>query len=224
VKRRLMRPCLAAAIIVLSTLAMHSCGGKAPEVAAVEWRIEARPLDKGASFESLSVFASIKDEDGLDNIDELWIVNDDAALAWKLTNADWIRTSEGDDNWMGGSALASPEFGPLPRGDYRLISVDAAGQRAEMAFRVSGSFPSRDAPSVSFSGDTLSIRSDWPETLALAFDATGTLLASPAAPKGRVSLVMALGQDIASRAAAVGAYGYDPSIKMGAFSPRVKTR
>jgi hypothetical protein len=221
-----MQKLRAAAIALLAAMATVSCGSKPPEVAAVEWRIESRPIDRGAAYESLSAFGSIKDEDGIDNIVELWVVNDAAALAWKLTSADWTKTSEGGDNWMGGSALATPELAPLPRGGYRLIAIDSAGQRAELPFTVAGSFPEKKAPTLSYSAKDarLAIRSDWPETLALAFDATGALLASPAAPKQSSTLAEAFGPDIAARAASVGAYGYEPALRMGAFSSREKTR
>jgi hypothetical protein len=218
------RPLRAAAIALSSALALASCGSKPPEVAAVEWRLESRPAEKGSSFESLSAFGSIKDEDGIDNIVELWIVNDAEALAWKLTNAEWTKASEGGDNWIGGSALAMPELGSLPRGEYKLIAIDAAGQRAELAFAVAGSFPSRSAPTLSYAKDRLAIRSDWPETLILAFDATGALLASVAAPQGSATPAEAFGQSIAPRAEWACAYGYEPALKMGAFSTRIKTR
>jgi hypothetical protein len=219
-----MRSLLAAATALASALALASCGSKPPEVAAVEWRVESRPAEKGGAFESLSVFGSIKDEDGLDNIVELWIVNDAEALAWKLTSAEWTKASEGGDNWIGGSALAMPMLGPPPRGAYKLIAVDAAGQRAELAFNVAGTFPSRAAPTLSYSKDKLAIRSDWPETLALAFDATGALLASVPAPRESATPAEAFGQSIAPRAEWACAYGYEPSLKMGAFSTRIKTR
>jgi len=233
-----VRPRLSAAAATATALAAAltalSCGSKPPEVAAVEWRIESRPSVKApaasgaaantAAYESLSVFGSIKDEDGLDNIAELWVVNDAEALAWKLTNADWTKAAEGGDNWIGGSALALPDLSPLPRGAYRLIAIDAAGQRAEMAFSVSGPFPSRSAPSASYSKDKLAIRSVWPETLALAFDAADALIASVPAPKHDAGLTEVFGPPIADRTASVCAYGYEPTLRMGAFSARIKTR
>jgi hypothetical protein len=233
-----MRPRLATAattvVALAAALTVLSCGSKPPEVAAVEWRIESRPLLKapaaagsaasGGSYESLSVFGSIKDEDGLDNIEELWIVNDAEALAWKLTNAEWTKAAEGGDNWIGGSALAQPDLSPLPRGEYKLIAIDAAGQRAELAFAVSGAFPARTAPSASLVKGKLAVRSDWPETLVLAFDAADALLASVPAGKEGASLAEILGQAFADRAATVCAYGYEPALKMGAFSARIKAR
>jgi hypothetical protein len=216
----------AAIALGASAPALVSCGGKLPRVAAVEWRLESRPGANGTAYESLSVFGSIKDEDGLDNIEEIWVVNDASALAWKLTNAEWTKASEGTEDWIGGSSLATAELAPLPRGDYRLVAIDASGQRAEMAFAVAGDFPDKKAPSVSYSiGDgSLAIRSDWTENLVLAFDAAGALLSSSAAPKKAAALADIFGYETAQRIALVGAYGFEPEIKMGAFSPRIKTR
>lgn len=217
---RLIRP----ALILATALTVSGCNIQPPEVSAVEWRLESRPSESGKPYESLSVFGVVKDDDNLDNIVELWVVDDEAALSWKLTSADWIRSGEGGDTWIGGSALAQADFSPLPRGSYRLVAIDASGQRAERTFEVAGTFPDRNAPMASYAGSSLSIVSDWPETLVLAFDGTGALIASPGAPPGSSSLDEALGEDIAFRTAELGAYGYDPDLRMGAFSKRIKTR
>lgn len=213
-----------AAVAVAAALGASACGNKLPAVEAVEWRLETRPAAGGPAYESLSVFGSVKDEDGIDNIAEIWILEDDSAYAWKLTDADWVKSTEGGDVWMGASALATPELAAMPRGDYRFVAIDAAGQRAEKAFRVSGGFPDRKTPSVSYSRSRLTIGSSWPETLVLAFDGAGALLASPGAPQGAASLAETLGRDLAARTAQVAAYGYDPELRMGAFSERIRTR
>lgn len=214
------------------TLTLNSCGSKPPEIAAVEWRLEARPrplvVQKGApaygSYESLSVFGSIKDEAGMDNISELWIVNDASCLAWKLTDADWTKTSSGSDIWIGSATLATPELGSLPRGDYRMIAIDAAGTQAEHGFTVVGKFPEKGPPRVAYGKGALSIHSTWPETLILAFDGSGALITSIAAPTADSSLPDEFGKDIALRTAVIGAYGYDPTLKMGSFSRRITIR
>jgi hypothetical protein len=105
-----------------------------------------------------------------------------------------------------------------------MIAIDAAGQRTEKEFRISGSFPGNKAPSMSFSGGKLAIGSSWPETLALAFDGAGALIASPGASGSPSPLSAVFGQEVALRIAEVGAYGYDPALRMGAFSKRIKTR
>jgi hypothetical protein len=217
---------LAALALGAAICSLVSCGGKLPEVSAVEWRLETRPSERGSPFESLSVFGSIKDEDGLDNIEEIWIVHDESTFAWKLTSAEWTKAEEGSGNWIGGSSLATPELGPLPRGKYRLVAIDAAGQKAELPFELTGDFPDKRAPTLSYSSkeESLSVKSNWTETLAMAFDAAGALLGSAAAPNKTTTLAELFGGDIVDRIALVSAYGYEPELKMGAFSTRIKTR
>ena len=217
---------LAAFALGGAVLALASCGGKPPEVSAVEWRLESRPGLGSSRYESLSAFGSIKDDDGIDNIEEVWIVNDDSALAWRLTSADWTKATEGSSDWIGGSSLAMPDLGPFPRGRYRLAALDAAGQIAELGFEVAGDFPAKRAPSLSYSAESgnLAVSSDWTETLVLAFDSAGALLRSVPAPPEAAPLSECLGQDMADRTALIAAYGYEPGSRMGAFSARIKTR
>ena len=216
--------CLAMMVIILMTFSTTGCGSKMPEISTVEWRLETRSPESGFVYESLSVFASIKDDDGLDNISELWVLNDETALGWKLTDTDWTKTTDGGGTWIGGSSLTTPEMNGMPRGSYRLVAIDVAGQRAEKEFKVSGSFPDRKPPSVAFSDKKMTVNSTWPETLVLAFDGTRTLIASHGASSIPSSLNSVLGQDIASRTTEIGAYGYDPALRMGAFSMRTTTR
>jgi hypothetical protein len=229
--RSVVAAILVAAGILAPPFVLSSCGVKPPEIASVEWRIESRPRPEGSKadnslnmYESLSVFGSIKDDAGLDNISELWIVHDASCLAWKLTDADWTKTSSGEDIWIGTSALATPELGSLPRGDYRMIAIDAAGARAELGFTVAGEFPEKTPPRIAYGNGTLSVHSDWPETLALAFDEAGALITSVAAPTAASSLSDEFGKDIALRTTEIGAYGYDPTLQMGSFSRRITTR
>jgi len=215
---------IAVLFAALASLALISCGAKLPEVAAVEWRIESRLGPGDARYESLSAFASIKDEDGIGNIAEVWIVEDEAALAWKLTGADWTKSSDGSGDWIGGASLAMPDLGPLPRGKYRYVAIDASGQQAELGFAVSGDFPDTRAPSVRCSPGSIAVSSGWDETLVLAFDSAGALLRAAPAPRGGSSLAEVFGEGAAGRAALVCAYGYDPGTKMGAFSKRIRIR
>lgn len=215
-------------MLAISTAAVAAlfigCGNSAPEIAAVEWRLEARPDAQGKSYESLSAFASLKHGDGIDSIDTLWIVNDASGLAWKLDPDGWEKTIEGSDTWIGGSDLATQDFAALPRGEYRFVATDIAGQKTEKSFKVSGSFPGWGPPSISISDRRLSIGSSWPETLAVAYDGVGDLIASTAAPRQPSGLEDNFGADVGSRVAEVAAYGYAPELHMGSFSKRVRAK
>lgn len=202
---------------------LSSCGGKPPEVNVVDWRLELRP-SKGGAYESLSVFSSLKDDDGIEDVEELWVVQDSEALSWKLTNADWTKKTEGADNWMGAAGLARNDYGPMPRGEYRVVAMDAAGERIEKTFKVDGVFPDLPMPEISLEAGLVRAKSSWPETLILAYDGTGALAGSVPASASAESLADLFGADAAARAVEVAAYGYDPTRKMGAYSWKKKTR
>lgn len=211
-----------AAALATGLLAL-ACGTKPPELPAIEWRIEMQPSKQGA-YESLSVFANVRDDNGPEDIDELWVVQDEARLAWRLTSANWTKRTEGSDTWIGSAGLALDSYQSLPRGDYRMMAIDAAGDRAERSFKVEGAFPDRPPPSVAIAGDKLSIRSSWPETLVLAFDAAGQLLASKGAPQQASGLDELFGTDIAAKTRELAAYGYDPAAHAGYYSRRIGTK
>jgi len=214
-----------ASLTALAALAilLASCGGTAPEVALIEWRLERRPSAEGG-YESLSAFASIKDEDGIDDVRELWIVNDGAALAWRMNDADWVKRREGSDDWIGAAGLAMQDYSPLPRGEYRLVAVDAAGERVERPFRVSGEFPSTPSPELSWAEGKARVSSSWPETLVLGYDGTGSLIAQAAWTGSAESPPELFGEELGRRVVELAAYGYDPGRKMGAYSWKKKTR
>jgi len=131
--RRGFRLAAALSAAALAPAALLSCGGEPPELRAVEWRLELRPAEGGA-YESLSVFANIRDSDGIEDIEALWLVADGAELSWTIDDAKWLRRDEGGETWIGAAGLAMGDYGSLPRGDYRLVAADLAGRRAERRF------------------------------------------------------------------------------------------
>ncbi len=220
--RRVPAAALAPAIAAAAALvaALSGCGVEPPAIVTVEWRLEARPADSGSRYESLSAFALVKGGAQEGAIEELWIVYDAEALAWKLTADDWIKKEEGANAWIGGAPFAMRDLSPMPRGEYRVVAIDPAGERAERSFIVAGEFPPRASPALSLDARGVAVTSAWPENLVLAFDGAGELVASTAAPAARAALSSVLGPDKAARGLEIQAYGYDPERRMGAFSPR----
>ena len=196
------------------------CGGKAPELPAVEWRIEMRPSHEGA-YESLSVFGDVKDSNGPEDIVELWIIQDDDRLAWRLTNSTWTERTEGGDTWIGAADLIRNDYSAFTRGDYRVMVIDAAGDRTERSFRIEGGFPPYGPPTITNTDGKLRIGSAWPETLVLAFDAAGFLVASKPVPPEGSSIEALFGHDTASKIHELAAYGYDPITHAGYYSWRI---
>ena len=139
---------LSAAALAPAAL-LSSCGGEPPELRAVEWRLELRPAEGGA-YESLSVFANLRDPDGIEDIEALWLVADGAELSWTIDDAKWLRRDEGGETWIGAAGLAMGDYGSLPRGDYRLVAADLAGRRAERRFTLEATGALPPLPSCRF--------------------------------------------------------------------------
>jgi hypothetical protein len=217
-------PAAAALACAAAAAILAGCGDEPPAVLAVEWRIEARPLPTGQRYESLSAFASVKGAAADGAVEELWIVDDASAMAWKLTADDWIKSADGSDAWIGGAPLARNDLSPLPRGTYRAVAIDLAGRRAERSFTLAGDFPARASPTISIDSKGAAISSAWPENLLLAFDGAGELAGSAAAPTERSPLASVLGPSAAPKAVEIAAYGYDPALRMGAYSERVAVK
>lgn len=181
-----------------------------------------RPSPEG-TYESLSVFADVKDQNGPDDIVELRVVQEAQRFIWKLNESNWTKRTDGGDTWIGAADLVSYDYAALPRGEYRVEAVDAAGDIAERSFTLSGGFPERPGPQVSYSEGKLRVASAWPETLLLGFDEAGFLVASHPAPSAEAGLAEVFGGD-AAKIREVAAYGYDPAVQAGYYSPRIETR
>jgi hypothetical protein len=87
--------------------------------------------DKGAVYESLSLWIHPQDEDGIEDIEYLYLIHDDQELVWVLESETWDMKQQPGETWIGSNDVLMPDLSPLPRGEYRVIVVDAAGERDE---------------------------------------------------------------------------------------------
>jgi hypothetical protein len=202
-------------------MGLASCGGEAPELLTVDWRLELRPME-GGSYESLSVFANVHDFDGSGDLESLTISQDSSGLSWTLDDTNWLLRKEGSDSWFGAGDLAMADRSSLPRGDYRVVATDLSGQRAEKTFSLAGDASKPGLPGLSIAGKLAKIDSAWPETVFLAYDAAGSLIQSKQVNMGDKDLASLLSPSSAARAASIAIYGYDPQRQCGAFSWKMK--
>ncbi len=209
--------------LVACMLLLCACGGEPPEVMAVEARLELRPGDPSA-YESLSAFASVRDLNGLDDIESIMIVHDESGLSWRLTDSNWTKRKEGAETWIGSAGLAMVQHDSLPRGEYRLVVVNLAGQKAERAFRMDADSKKARIPGLSVDSDTTTLDSAWPENYFLAYDAVGSLVSVKEAKPGKLGILALFGSALEKRIQTLAAYGYDPHRHLGAYSWRMKKK
>jgi hypothetical protein len=177
----------------------------------------------GARDERLSVFASVSDADGVDDIEYLYVINDGEELCWTLTPENWERSDEGSSVWLGSNGIDSPGQA-IPRGEYRLVLVDRAGQRAERGFSLSA--PETSAyglPSVTLSGTTVKLDSPYPSNTAFFIDAGGNVGKTAPIAKGTTTLD-SLWPDGAWRSGSdyLAVYGFEPKAETGFFSWKIR--
>lgn len=120
---------------------LSACELSAPETHKLFWkRVVFENLELGRTYETLTLFAQVWDADGLEDLDTLLVIHDQAQLFWRLSFEDWVvDQSDPDSPWIGSTALAMPENEPLPAGIYRVVVQDIAGQTAEVRFQVTES-------------------------------------------------------------------------------------
>lgn len=220
---KLIKHELSLLLIIVAILSLASCGGEPPELLAVEARLEIRP-GEGGERETLSIFVNLRDGDGIEDIEALWIVNEGAELAWGIGPDKWTFRNEGAETWIGAADLAMPDYSPLPRGGWRVIAADLAGRRSERSFRIEKDASSPASPSLKIVGRSVEIISTWPETTLVAYDAAGSLARAVSARAGRADIDTLFGRADTERVFSLAVYGYDPVQKKGAYSWRMKFR
>jgi len=215
-----LAPAIAAAALALA-IGLVSCGSEAPELIATEWRLEDRPA-KEASYESLSVFVNVKDGNPAEDLESIEVVNDEEGLSWKITDLSWTVQKSGADSWIGAADLASADYRPLPRGIYRIVVTNLAGQRTESSFSLPPAQVGKPAPTLKNEAGRLRVETTWPRTYLLAYNAAGLLVNARELASGSYEITSLYKAATLDRASSFAAYGYDPQQHHGAYSWRVK--
>ena len=151
----------AAALLIAALALIAALGGcetSAPELYELQWGLvdfDDRDLDR--RYERLSVFVRAADADGLDNLDELYVIHDGGELFWRTTADTWIRDERDGATWIGAASLAMPGEQPFPAGEYRVLLIDAGGERDTARFFLPEQRNSTPLPEVRQSGGTFAV-------------------------------------------------------------------
>lgn len=148
-------------------------------------------------YEQLELFVLATDDDGFDDLAALYLVHEEEELSWELDSSQWEQVAVGDERWIGSAGFVAPERGRIPRGRYRLIVEDVAGERGESSISVS-------APELQgerYRGATIRVernrvylQSDRQTNRVELRDARGSLVRSFAAEPGDLTAAQLSGQ------------------------------
>lgn len=119
----------------LLLLLFISCSGEPPEILQVYWEVNVlNDVEAGRQYEVLSAFMNVNDSDGFDDIVNIYIIHDKSEMYWTLDQNNWSLVRERDENWLGSNNISTADKTPMPRGDYRVLVVDAGGDRSQGKF------------------------------------------------------------------------------------------
>jgi hypothetical protein len=150
-----------------------SCSRAKPDITFGFLQLVLYQGDSGVQ-EHFSFFIIPHDEDGIDNLDKLYLYNDKEQLCWEINNDEWIIQQDDYRTWIGTRSITIPE-GTLPRGVYRAVLVNKGGESTERNFPFDGNvkFP---FPDIVISGGNYIVNSQWPVNRLLCYDALGTFV------------------------------------------------
>lgn len=215
-----MEACRLAQLAVLAVLAA-GCSVNPPEFRTTSARLVVFATDgSGGRAERLSFFASVSDADGVADIDGLFLVHDESELCWSMSPDDWTLEEDGSTVWIGSNGLSVPSGRAMPRGAYRAVLVDKAGERDERSFSLSAPETSAyDLPTVSLAGTRVSVSSPYPTNTAFFLDSGDNVVRTVKIASKTMELDSLWG-DSGWRSGAdyLAVYGLDPKALTGFFS------
>lgn len=171
---------LATSLVLFGIL--FSCTGAAPEILqdhAGVYLYRDRTLD--TAYERLVFFVSARDEDGFEDIESLYLIHDEARRYWAVDADRWQQDEREEETWIGRNDIQTADYAPLPRGRYRVLLLDAAGERDEREVRVVSPevrLSTVEFPDLRLDGERFVLDSVHRTHTIHAFDAAGNLVVS----------------------------------------------
>jgi hypothetical protein len=126
--------------------------------------------------ERFSFFILPEDDDGIDNLDELYLYHDREGLRWSLTSEDWVVFENEEQTWIGSRGITMVDSGPFPRGQYRAVLINKGGERTERTFTFDASESPRPFPTLDITDGIYRITSDYPVHRLVCYDNQGNLV------------------------------------------------
>ena len=102
--------------------------------------------DSGRPLERFSFFIIAEDDDGIENLGDLYLYNDYEQLRWHIASDEWVTYTESGRTWIGTRSITNNENDILPRGQYRAVLLNKGGEKAERHF----SFDAPEQPRLPF--------------------------------------------------------------------------
>ena len=159
-----------ALLTVLTAFFQISCTTSVPEITFGFIQLVQYQGTDGPE-EYFSFFILPEDEDGLDNLDDLYLYHDRAQLKWHIKSDEWLTYIIDGKTWIGTRSIAVKDES-LPRGVFRAVLFNKGGEKHERTFTYDNSV-TYPFPEISISGGVYTIISTWPVNKLVIFDSSG---------------------------------------------------
>ena len=148
-------------LIILTLLFIAGCADNPPEIYQVFWQVNIfNNRENKTTHPQLSLFIQVHDPDGLEDLDEIYLINDKKELFWKLDSESWIEVTEEGESWLGSNTLSLPHPSMDFTGEYRLLLLDIGGASAEKVIVINHSptsFAELKFPEAELSGGVINL-------------------------------------------------------------------
>ena len=164
----------------LLILLLFSCSGSPPGITNTDWMVVYnQDLVLGTVYQELNFFVQVEDDDGDNDITEIYLIRDDLHWSWKIDASNWVLHQQDGELWIGANGLTLGRGGALPEGEYRLLVIDRSGQRDEQSVTIRQ--PDRQTedlffPRITQRGRTLEILSETVPLVLWFYDSQARLV------------------------------------------------
>ena len=130
--------------------------------------------DSDNFVERYTFFVIPDDEDGLENLEDLYLYHDGEQLRWHLKSSDWIKFSKDDKEWIGSRSISIQDGENLPRGRFRAVIINKGGERSSRDFIFDGpQEPRLPFPAFEINDGFYAVRSAYPDNHLLFYNDRG---------------------------------------------------
>ena len=208
-------------LVIFAAVCFFSCSQSSPEIRYGS--LELVSYENGGNpVERFTFFILPHDDDGIEDLEDLWLYHDWEGLSWHLTGKSWIKETINNETWIGSRAIAMEDGSNLPRGQFRAVLSDKGGNRTERLLSFDA-LPeqNRPFPVLIIIGDEYRIDSRYPQQNLLVYDNSGNYLSTIVPPElqGKIS---SLG--LPSQAESLALWARDTARSVSAFTDIVPLR
>ena len=149
-------------LIICLALILGSCSESAPKISQTFWQINlVHDQSTGKNSQALTIFVMASYEDGVDDMDKMYVINDEHQLYWEISGSNLRLEKYGENEvWMGSNfiTMSTPEES-IPSGTYRIMLLDSSGERAKSSVVISNNIKAAPEkwPSLTKMGDGVKV-------------------------------------------------------------------